>query len=89
MKHRLDSKPEVYTSIQPPSEKDALRERLAADIDRFFAEDGHIKEVPAGVSGEAQVRLKKDRGRVKYDQGEKSKGWRDYDRMKYNQRYKQ
>lgn len=35
-----------------PKYKDELREEIAKQIDTFFANDGHITEIPFGVSGD-------------------------------------
>ena len=52
------------------STKDKLRERLEADMARFFGDGGTTTEVPYGLSGEAQVRCeKKDSSRQRYVSG--------------------
>jgi len=44
-------KTETRNFYEDVTKRSELRERLERDIETFFANDGHITEIPNGVSG--------------------------------------
>ena len=62
------------------STNEILRERLEADMERFFGDGGAVDEIPTGVSGEKRMQLKQVGARQLYREGSKGEGWRDYEK---------